>query len=475
MINKLEGSLEENVLTMLAYSEIHAFELALQLDAEIFSTNAYRIIAEKALAHIEVYGEPPRGHLYDALEAKLRRGDEGILLKKTLDAMRELAAELQPEYVLKNLNRFIEKRKLSIAVETAADHIQADQLEEAREALSDTYESKPSNHGIWLHDPKAMLGFMVKKEEDAFLTGIEELDRRGIVPVRGRFMLFLAPPKKGKSWFLIKVARANLAQRKSVLHITLENSADETSQRYVQSFFSLTETEEAPAKIPRFLRSETSRIVRDIKNEMQDKPFENLKTIPKARLIKKLKGFQNRARLRIEAFPSGVLTIGMLNSLLDKLERVDNFKPEVLIIDAPYLMEIDPKNLRISLGQLFVKLKGLCAQRNLALVGVGQGSKEAALSKTMNSTMIAEDYSAIATVDCVLTYSCTLAERKSGLARLLVAACRYAKDGFMVLISQHYPTGQFALDSTYFGEHVEGVAERLVKEQKEEDPDADSA
>jgi hypothetical protein len=99
MPTQLEGSLEENVLTLLAYNEIHAFELALQIESGIFSTQIYRTIADVTLKHIGQFNTPPRAHLYDLLESKLRRGDEGILLRKTLDQMRSLEAELQPVYV----------------------------------------------------------------------------------------------------------------------------------------------------------------------------------------------------------------------------------------------------------------------------------------------------------------------------------------------------------------------------------------
>ena len=464
MTSKLEGGQEENVLTLLCYSEIHAFELALELEASLFSTAAYRTIAEAAISHIEAYGEPPGHHLYDLLEAKLRRGDEGILLRKTLDAMRALVAELQPGYVLNELQQFIEKRRLSMALEAASDALNAGELDKARELLAGTHDTKPNNQGIWLDDAPAMLGFLDKREEDRFTTGISELDRLGIVPIRKRFMMLIAPPKRGKSWWLVGIGKAALIGRKAVLHITLENSAEETAQRYVQSFFSLTEDDASPSKVTRFIRSEGTSTVKEMVQVTPAKAPDSLAGLGKPGLLKKLKAFKHRARLRIEAFPSGVLSFGALNNLLDKLDRVDNFKPDLLLIDAPYLMQVERADLRIALGGLMIKLKGLASQRNLALVGVHQAGRASWTAKTVHCSDVAEDASIIATVDCAITYSATPKERSRGLARLLVEACRYAKDGFMVLIAQHYPTGQFCLDSTFFTDYVEEASERFVKE-----------
>jgi hypothetical protein len=479
MPTQLEGSLEENVLTLLAYNEIHAFELALQIESGIFSTQIYRTIADVTLKHIGQFNTPPRAHLYDLLESKLRRGDEGILLRKTLDQMRSLEAELQPVYVLDQLSAFIETRRLSMALEAASDALAAGRLDEARELLSETQPYASTANGLWFDDAEAVLGFMDKRDEDRFLTGIDELDNRGICPVRKRFMLLLAPPKRGKSWFLIKIAKSAIQYRKSVLHITLENSKEETAQRYVQTMFSLTEKQVPPKAVVKFIRATDSRVIQDIRAELPKdaagkiKGAESLESTGRIKLTKKLAAFKKRARLRIEEFPAGVLSVAMLNSLLDRLDKLDNFKPDLIIIDAPYLMQVDPKNKRIELGQLFINLKGLAAQRNVAIVGVHQVGRSGSTARVVHSTDIAEDYSAIMTVDCVITYSATPTERKSGLARLLVEACRYAADGFMIMITQNYPTGQFCLDSAYMSEYVEQAAERYVKDAKDAGEDVE--
>jgi hypothetical protein len=468
MSQLLEGSLEENILTLLAYNEIHAPGLILELDETIFSTKIYRDIAKAAIGHIQQYGAPPRAHLWDLMERELRRGDEGIHLRKTLEAMKALEVELQPDYVLSQLAFFIEKRQLMISVEAAADAIHADDLETAKAELYKNADIVATGgSGIWLDDTEAMTAFMDKSEEDRFLTGIEELDKKGVVPARKRFFLLLAPPKRGKSWFLVGVGKAGLIRRHSILHITLENTKEETAQRYVQAFFSMTATEMTEAKVARFHRSVNSNVVQKIEHELMPEKPQALSNTTKAKIARRLKGFKRRARLRIEEFPSGTLTMSKLNALLDKLKRSDDFVPDMILLDYPDLMAVDAKNLRTSLGQLFVQLKGMANQRNCALVAVTQGNREGMQAKTVGATHVGEDFSKIATVDCVVTYSQTPLEKKVGLARLFVAACRYAVDGFIVLISQHYATGQFCLDSTFMTEYMEEQASQFVAANKE--------
>lgn len=465
---QLEGNQEENTLTLLCWNSIHAPTLVLQLSPKIFSTRAYRRIAEKAFEHIEQYGEAPAGHLWDLLEPELRRGDEGILLNKTLLSMKELAEHLQPQYVLDRLEHFINKRTLLSALEAAADAAESDDLEAANEALFGVAQpaSMADADGIWLSDADAMLGFMDAKDDDKFMIGIDELDKRGIQPARGTMTLLVAPPKKGKSWFLVNCGKTGLQYRKSVLHISLENSAKLTAKRYVQALFSLKKDEATQFKITEFAR-DVNGALKDIEKPRAPKhDHSSVAATNRGPILKKLRTFGRRARLRIEFFPSGTLTIAKYNALLDKLARVDKFVPDLVIFDYPDLMAVGTSNFRLDLGQLFVKLRGIASQRNHALVTVTQGSREAALAKTVGSTMVSEDFSKIMTADTIITYSQTAKEKKNGLARLFVAAARDAADSYIILISQAYAIGQFCMDSTYMDEFTESAIERIVKDMQ---------
>jgi replicative DNA helicase len=394
-------------------------------------------------------------------------------LGKTLDAMKALNAKMQPAFVMDGIEDFIQKRQLMMAIEQAADLAHNGDLAAAREALAGGNAYTATSEGIWFADEEAMTAFMDVSDEDRFPLGIEELDRLGVQPARGAMFLLIAPPKKGKSWFLVHAGKTGLQYRKNVLHISLENSAKLTAQRYLQSMFALKQNEGTSVKVARMQRKHGDRVdnieVEELVKSAGGSPLRAATLAHKQAIIKKMKAFKKRARLRIEFFPSGTLTMGMLNALLDKLDRVDGFKPDMLILDYPDLMAIDRKNLRIDLGSIFVQLRGVAGQRNFALVTATQGGREGALAHTVNTTHVSEDFSKVMTADVIVTYSQTAKEKKSGLARLFVALSRISKDGFIILISQAYAIGQFCLDSTFMGEHIEQHIERLFKSGDGED------
>src|SRR4051794_16136876 len=96
---KLKGANEENVLIALVWHEACCQELAFRVAPELFSSRHYREIAEPTLKFIEQFGKPPRGHLMDLLEDKVRRGDDhSILLRRIIEQMEATQAELNVSY-----------------------------------------------------------------------------------------------------------------------------------------------------------------------------------------------------------------------------------------------------------------------------------------------------------------------------------------------------------------------------------------
>lgn len=136
-----------------------------------------------------------------------------------------------------------------------------------------------------------------------------------------------------------------------------------------------------------------------------------------------------------------------LRAYLDNLERFDKITPDVILIDYPDLMAVDPKNLRIELGKLIEDIRGIGVERNAATIVVSQGNREAESAKLVTGDMAAEDISKIATADTVITYSQTPEEKRLNLARLFVEKARNEESKMQVLITQAYAIGQFCLDA----------------------------
>jgi replicative DNA helicase len=257
----------------------------------------------------------------------------------------------------------------------------------------------------------------------------------------------MAPTNRGKSWWLMHLGKWALLQRQSVLHITLEMSEPKTAARYLQSFFSITKRQ-APTRLPKFIRNSEGGVI-DVNYEELTRPsFADVDI--RAKLSSKIRReFRRRPKLKIKGFPSGKLTLAMLEAYLDNLARFENFTPDVLIVDYADLMSIkDVKNLRQELGAISVGLRGIGVERNMAVITASQTNREGINARVVDETNMSEDISKAFTADVLLTYNQTAAEYAMGLARIYVAKNRDDETKMMALITQAYAMGQFCLDSS---------------------------
>ena len=457
MTEKLKGALEDNVLTVLCWSTTYAPEIALKVAPELFSTRDYQQIAKAAHDFLHRYNEPPRAHLRDLLEDRLHKGEEGKLLSRTLAAMEALQADFKPEYVLEELDNFIQLRELAHVVENAANALAKGDIAEARDALY-MPTSAPSSDGTWLHDSKRSLRALDNKDEDYFSCGIKVLDERGVRPGRKKLFLFLAPLGAGKSWFLVNTGKANLIRRKKVLHVTLEMPEEEVTLRYTQAMFALSLDKATTVRVPTFEHDATGATA----IAFDDISGEELSQSTRSVVAKKLRALKNRAWLMVKEFPTGSLTIPQLSAFLDRLKASEHFVPDLLIVDYPQLMKLDLANVRGSLAQTLIGIRGLCMARNMAGVVVAQGNRESVDAKTTRTTHMSEDISGAMTADYVITQSRTVYEKKLNLARVGVAKARGVADSWTVLISQAYEIGQYSIDSTYMDQQLFGEVDRIT-------------
>jgi len=459
------GELENNVLTGLVWDAVCASTIAVSLGAEqerLFSTPLYRQIARAALGHFARYSKPPGVHIRDLFEEALKKDDDNaFLLNQAIEQMARLAPSLQAEYVLDALDQFISSRRLAIRIEKASDQIHAGNLAGARETLYHPETAPATSSGTYLDDTETSLAFLDAAPFSRFSSGVAVLDRFGIVPKRKTLLVFIAPPKRGKSWFLVGIGRRNLHRHKRVLHITLEMSEQAMIQRYIQAEFAYTHHKAEAVTTQTFNRDAKGVFLslKEIKTT-HDALAERDRDSLSIQLTNHFRFFPRR--LLIKEFPTGSLTVGQLHAYLDMLKQKEDFVPDMILLDYPDLMQLDSAALRVDTGVLFRALRGLAVQRNLALVAPTQGNRASSTSRHVRIEDVAEDFSKIGTADTIITYSQTSEERRRGLARLNVTV-RDTEAPSEIWITQSYATGQFCLDSQFLNIAEQNILEAQIK------------
>lgn len=444
----LLGPLVENIMVLLTYDETKARLIRGTIDIKLYG-GPYRALAACCYDYLDRYGKPPGDHLPDLMATQLE-APGGNIFRDIIVAIHDVREGVNTEYVMAQLELFVRRQSLRTVAIDLAKALQRDteeSLEEAERLIGSARQVslKVFDPGTRLSDKKRALAFL-DSQGDTLPTGVPELDKRGFGPTRKELWLYISDTKQGKTWALGQLARSALLQRYRVVHVTLEMPERRAAQRYFQTFFAMAKRSE-PVTVTRFKRNGGAELQYD-HHEVKPALALNAHNI-REKLLQRIDKWSNRVldNIIVKEFPTGSLTVPQLEAYLDNLEATERFVPDLLLIDYPDLMKLDKENYRLEIDELYKNLRGLAGKRNLALACVSQSHRQAAKAKLVGRENVAESYAKVAHADTVITYSQTLQERQSGLARLHVAAGRYDEDRITVVISQNYTMGQYVIDS----------------------------
>jgi replicative DNA helicase len=272
------------------------------------------------------------------------------------------------------------------------------------------------------------------------------------------------------TWALVQIGKMAFLQRKKVLHISLEIEAEEVVQRYYQALFGVSKRDEMN-KVSSFRFDRQGELDQVVSNTVEA-PFTFNSFAIKEELQTRINRFGMRSsNFIVKRFPMSSLTLDQLEAYLESLEALEEFVPDLVILDYPKIMKLNQKEIRTSLGQLMEGLRGLAQRRNFALAAVHQGNRSSSEASIVKATHASEDWSVVCTADFLITFSQTPAEKQRGLARLYVEMARSEQDAFGVLITQSYRTGQFVLESTRLSDSYARLMEAMGTGEDADDSD----
>jgi replicative DNA helicase len=447
---KLTYAVQEALVTLLLFDVDAAKAVRALVPPKCYDVY-YREIADAALDYLDRYKKAPGEHALDLVTTlKERNAEAADAYDKLYWSMEQIKGGINKDYVLAQASSFSKQQRLKGAIQQSLAMLESEQQgceDKAEGILSDAIKQRfdTFDAGIKLNNPEQALSFLkADEEEELFPTGVELLDRHGLRPSRGTMWMLMAASNRGKSWGLVSNGKCSLRNRKRVLHVTLEMSAEKVAQRYVQALFSVSKRDQL-VKRCNFVRDELGRFSGFEEDEMKKRPYLADPAI-RSFLTDKLSNLKNAPPLIIKGFPSGSIGVKDLEYYLDSLEASVGFIPDHLLLDYPDIMKQDAKNFRTSIGQTYVDVRGLAQDRNMALSVVTQSNRAGYDAKVIREKNTAEDISKINTCDTVISYNQTDEELRLGLARLFALKARDEEKHQTILITQAYAVGQFCLD-----------------------------
>lgn len=453
MAEVLNRSLQENLITILAYDKEQGKLVSRMLELNLLEGD-YRLIAERCIDYWRQYDEPPGDHLADLFADILDdpHNRRAKVITRFIKNMIALSETINTKYVMNQLRDFNRLQRFKSALVESAEKINANEhmalpeIEEIWHALLRKQEVD-FNAGMRLNEVARVLARLEELATE-FRMGISELDRRGIVPARGKLVILGGAAGRGKTWGLVHIGKNALLDRKKVLHISCEIDEEEVLGRYYQSIFKI-------AKRPGDIEVTTLEKDIDALEGFTRKKYDPGYSLSSGSAPLELQTHidhlgKRGENLVVKRFKPYELTGNGLRSYLDTLANSDGFVPDMIIMDYLGLMKMqDPKDKRGSIGYNCVDLRAIAIERNAAMVTAHQLSKKGEMAAMAKGVHMAEDWSIMGTADVAIMYSATDLEFRYGLARLYVAKSRTEEDRFAILITQSYKIGQFCLESMY--------------------------
>ncbi len=458
----LTTAVQEALLALLCYDDKEGTVAAGLLEAKSFDP-VYKQIAEQALAYRQQHKQPPGEHTLDVFEAAIEKDEHRKeLYERLFRSVQGCKDSINPKFVLGKARDFCQHQLLKRSVASAIRGLEKDDVEGLQEAQSVLLKALKTTSDLFVpgtkmfEDVAASLAFF-NDFEPALPTGIPDLDSRNLGPARGTLHLYAAPPKTGKSWWLLNLVKASYQHGVPALYVSLEMSEAQLSKRLTQSFLALSTRKLAEFGVTKFTKGS------DPNTWGTEYKQVALRTIPSlqdqgiySKLVKKMRALADGPRVILRQFPTGTLSCQNLDAYLDLLEQREGFVPGLLVVDYADLMKLPAAEARWeALIDLYINLRRIAVERHIAVATASQVKVSGKTARRVDSQHTAGAWDKVATVDTILTYSQTDQERAHKLARLFVAAARDDEDRFQIVLSQAYEIGQYVVDSIYMGENYD--------------------
>ena len=260
------------------------------------------------------------------------------------------------------------------------------------------------------------------KARQGIRTLIGPLDRAllsgGIAP--GEFAVVGAPPKYGKSTFLVNMGAAALVQDKKVLHVSYEGGLREVdvAMKYACRLTGYTATEIAKANPGYFdaLR-------------YKKPPFN---------------------KLVIGWFAPGTQTVVELRSYINHMIHMRGFHPDVLILDYPDKMKYIGSDYLQGMSRMYDQITELLNDFGMVGWGGSQGGRGAYREEETTAANIEGTWMKVANADVVMMMSQTKTEREHKKFRLGLEAVRRGEGGFQIPLHIDYGRSWVCFESDWY-------------------------
>ena len=243
------------------------------------------------------------------------------------------------------------------------------------------------------------------------------------------FIAYIAPPKRGKTWWLMATAVAAALKGKKVLFVSLEMTKKQMVRRFWQM---LTGCSRYGESAPWPVLEETgeghwSILDREVQTKRVDTAPEDIQDIQAT-----IRRVSRRGRLELRAFPTGTLSVRGLRAEITTMGTFENFVPDVVVVDSADIMDHGNSRVEVrhQINMTWQALRGLGLELGCLVVTASHtGTETMDGEKDASAKNVSEDRRKVAHITKLIAINQTEQEKARGIYRI---SCSTTRDGGVI-------------------------------------------
>jgi len=422
VITKIDTKDEQNILIGMITNTNYLGQIIDILNYSLFKISFSRKIIKWCVDYYKKYNKAPGKDIQDIYEAEKRKADNETEYALVGDFLQKLSEKhddnFNVDFNLDKAEKYFRRRKLEVLKEDITAALLSDEIEEAEKEISDYAIVQRQENSCFsaLKDEKTIRRLFETEVDDEIFRFPGKLNDLIGPLCRGDLYAVIAPGKRGKTFWLIDIGIRATLQKLKVLFVSLEMNEKKSLFRIHQNITGLPKYKREI--IVPFLDEDEVILYKKYDKEALD--FAKLNQ--KRKSIIKLTG---PGDIKLVCYPAYSANIKTIENNLDRLEKEEDFVPDMIIIDYADILAPEQKNeYRHQIDHTWKAGRALAQKRN-CIVMTASHTNKATYSRDINQGDVSEDARKINHVAGMWALNQSAQEKDDQIMRVKLIASRH--------------------------------------------------
>lgn len=466
-IERIQGNEERRILTAMIVDDLSLGRITTKWEKGMFQSKWADVVGGWCVQHHRSYGKAPRQDLqglFESWAAEARDKDTVALVEKFLVSLdRDYAAtakDINSDYVVDLAAKHFTRVKLAKMIESAQADLDEGKLDAATARVSQ-FGSVELGAGAAIDVMGSETAIQAAFEEAAedLIEYPGALGRffRGQL-TRDAFIAFLAPEKRGKTFWLMDMAWRGMLQRRKVAFFSAGDMSERQMMRRILTRAARhpIRSKEWPLEIhfPKKMRRIDKKIEVKWEKKVFEKPLDWRSALKACQnvIANKVKG---RDYFRLATYPNSTLSVKGIEAQILLWEK-EGWMPDVVIVDYADILDEDAaapgqSESRHKINASWKQQRALSQKYHILYVTATQANAASNDQELMHRNNFSEDKRKLAHVTGMLGINQTNEEKEQGVYRLNWLALREGEytEGQTVAVASCLALGMPAVISCF--------------------------